>query len=134
MTDEKQVDANPTSSGDQPEGSSRQPGSPLLRLPGLAAIALYMLLLAGTVILGVAGRHFPPLYLFFPTLFIAAGFGLMLMLRWAWALALGAVTLLMGLFLYQFAMQHAPSALIQGLLNLVFFLYLVRSDVRANLR
>ena len=57
----------------------------------------------------------------------------MLMLRWAWALALGAVALLLGLFFYQFAVHHAPSALIQGLLNVVFFLYLVRNEVRAGL-
>ena len=134
MTDEKEVESSTAPPADQPSGGTAQPGSPLLRLPGLIAISLYMLLLAGTVILGVASRHFPPLYLFFPALFLAAGFGLLLLLRWAWALALGAVTLLMGLFLYQFTTQHAPSALLQGLLNLVFFLYLIRTEVRASLR
>ena len=128
MSDEQPIHADPATPASPP------PGSTLLQLPGLIAISLYMLLLAGTVILGVAGRHFPPLYLFFPALFIAAGFGLMLLLRWAWALALGAIALLLGLFLYQFAVHHAPSALIQGLLNLVFFLYLVRTEVRASLR
>lgn len=108
--------------------------SPLLRLPGLAAIALYMLLLAGVVILDVATGHFPGIYVVFPALFIAAGFGLLMLFRWAWALTLGAVVLLVGLFLYQFSIQRAPSALVQGLLNLVFFLYLVRTDVRSKLR
>ena len=134
MTDEKRVDANSAQSVKQPSSDGPELASLPRRLPGLIAISLYMLLLAGMVILGVAGRHFPPLYLFFPALFIAAGFGLMLMLRWAWALALGAVTLLLALFLDQYAMHHAPSALIQGLLNLVFFLYLVRNEVRASLR
>lgn len=105
-----------------------------MRLPGLAAIALYMLFLAGTVILGVVTRHFPPLYLIFPVLFFAAGLGLMMMLRWAWALTLGAVVLLMGTFLVQFAQQHAIPLLIQSLLNFVFFLYLVRAEVRSSLR
>ncbi len=108
--------------------------SSLLRLPGLAAIALYMLFLAGVVILGVAGKHYPPLYLAFPALFIAAGFGLLLLLRWAWALALAAVVMLMTVFFYEFAKAHAAVGLVQGLLNLVFFLYLVRAEVRANLR
>lgn len=108
--------------------------SVLLRLPGLAAIALYMLVLAGTIILGVVTRHYPPLYLVFPVLFFAAGLGLLMVLRWAWALTVSAVALLMGLFGYEFALQHAPSAMIQGLLNLVFFFYLVRAEVRENLR
>lgn len=126
---------------DQP-GSSQpgqaQTGSPLagalLRLPGLAAIALYMLLLAGVVILGVAGKRYPPLYLAFPALFMAAGFGLLLFLRWAWALALAAVVMLMTVFFFEFMKSHAASGLVQGLLNLVFFLYLVRAEVRDHLR
>lgn len=108
--------------------------SPLMRLPGLAAIALYMLFLAGVVILGVGTKHYPPLYLAFPALFIAAGGGLLLLLRWAWALALGAVVLLMTVFFYEAAKMHAASGMVQGLLNLVFFLYLVRAEVRSNLR
>jgi hypothetical protein len=33
-----------------------------------------------------------------------------------------------------FSSQHQAPTLIQGLLNLVFFLYLVRTEVRAKLR
>lgn len=118
-----------------PDGLEQQSGQSLLmQLPGLAAIALYMLFLAGTVILGVATKHFPPLYLFFPVLFFAAGLGLMMALRWAWALALGAVVMLLAIFLYEFARQHEPALLVQGLLNFVFFLYLVRTEVRSRLR
>lgn len=134
MTDEKEVESSTAPPADQPSGGTAQPGSPLLRLPGLIAISLYMLLLAGTVILGVASHHFPPLYLFFPALFLAAGFGLLLLLRWAWALALAAVVMLMTVFFYEFGKAHAAVGLVQGLLNLVFFLYLVRAEVRSNLR
>jgi hypothetical protein len=136
MTEENPIDATP----ELPHNDNGQPGqepprsSPLLRLPGLAAIALYMLLLAGTVILGVAGKHFPPLYLIFPVLFLAAGMGLLLLLRWAWALSLAAVAMLVAVFLFLFTRQHALPWLVQGLLNLVFFLYLVRSEVRSSLR
>ena len=59
---------------------------------------------------------------------------LLLLLRWAWAMALGAVFLLVVYDLWIFSIQREPSALVEGLLNLVFFLYLVRTDVRNKLR
>lgn len=110
------------------------PARELGRLPGMAAIGLYMLFLAGTVILGVVTKNYPALYLIFPVLFIAAGLGILMMFRWAWALTLAAVGMLMALFLYEFSTQRSGSALVQGLLNLVFFLYLVRAEVRSRLR
>ena len=57
----------------------------------------------------------------------------MLLLRWAWALTLAAVALLAGWFLWSFTTQRIAGSLVQGLLNLVFFLYLVRTEVRKNL-
>lgn len=126
----------PATTSESPEArfSLSAPTGRLGRLPGMFAIALYMLLLAGTVILGVVTKNYPPLYLVFPALFIAAGFGLPMMFRWAWALTLAAVVMLMAAFLYQFAFQHAGFGLVQGLLNLVCFLYLVRAEVRERLR
>lgn len=106
----------------------------LLPLPGLAAIGLYMMVLAGVNILGVAGGYVRPTYLFFSAVFIAAGLGLLLLFRWAWAMALAAVVLMAGLFLWKFYLQHEIAYLAQGLLNLVFFLYLVRTEVRGKLR
>jgi len=106
----------------------------LLSLPGMAAISLYLLALAGVVILGVAGRHYPPLFLLFAAAFIAASAGLLLLLRWAWAMALGAVFLLAIYDLWIFSRLHELPVLVQGLLNLVFFLYLVRIEVRSKLR
>ena len=114
---------------------SRTPRQDLLSLPGLAAISLYLLALAGIIILGVAGgRHYPPVFLVFAAGFISASAGLMLLLRWAWALALGAVLLLTVYNLFIFATERQGPALVQGLLNLVFFLYLVRPEVRERLR
>jgi hypothetical protein len=104
-------------------------------LPGLAAIALYLLVLAGAIILGVvSGGHYPSIFLIFSVLFIAASAGLLLLFRWAWALALSAVMLLAGYNLWLFASEHQPAGLVQGGLNLVFFLYLVRTEVREKLR
>jgi hypothetical protein len=126
----------PEAPDDRPlPGSPVPPPRELIPLPGLAAIALYLLVLAGVIILGVvAGRHYPPLFLVFSALFIASSAGLMMLLRWAWALALSAVLLLAIYNLWIFFAGHQPPALVQGLLNLVFFLYLVRPEVREKLR
>jgi hypothetical protein len=111
------------------------PNRDLLLLPGLAAISLYLLILSGVIILGVvAGRHYPPLFLVFAAGFISASAGLLMLFRWAWALALAAVFLLVIYNLWIFSTQHLGAALVQGLLNLVFFLYLVRPEVREKLR
>ena len=106
----------------------------LLRLPGLAAVSLYMMMLAGINILGVAAGQTPRAFLIFSALFFAAGCGLLLALLWAWALTLAAVVLLAGLFFWKFVSSHDFPFAIQGLLNLIFFLYLVRTEVRERLR
>ncbi|MGA3160043.1 MAG: hypothetical protein ABSC77_02420 [Terracidiphilus sp.] len=106
-----------------------------LPLPGMAAISLYLLLLSGVIIVGVvAGHYYPPIFLVVAAGFIAAAAGLLLLLRWAWAMALGAVFLLVVYDLWIFSIQRELPALVQGLLNLVFFLYLIRAEVRAKLR
>ena len=81
----------------------------LLPLPGLAVIALYMLVLSGVDILGVAGGYIRPIYLIFAAVFIAAGLGLLLLFRWAWTLTLAAVVLLFGLFLWRFSSRARSS-------------------------
>jgi hypothetical protein len=106
----------------------------IVQLPGLIAISLYMIVLAMINILGVASGQARPAYLIFSALFIAAALGLLMLLRWAWALALSAMVLLVALFLWKFAASHEFPFAIQGLLNLVFFLYLVRIEVREKLR
>jgi hypothetical protein len=58
----------------------------------------------------------------------------MFLLRWAWALALAAVAMLAASFFWAFSTQESDAALVQGLLNLVFFLYLVRSELREKMR
>jgi hypothetical protein len=49
-------------------------------------------------------------------------------------MALGAVFLLAVYDLWIFYRLHELPELVQGLLNLVFFLYLVRTEVRERLR
>ena len=72
--------------------------------------------------------------LIFSVALIAAALGLLRLLRWAWALTLAAVVFRGGIFCWQYAVQRNGSLLLLALLNLVFFFYLVRTEVRARLR
>lgn len=103
-------------------------------LPGVLAISLYLLLVAGTIVVGVLGRHYPALYLIFAMVFVAASAGMISGFRWAWTLALSAVFLLMAYNFWLFAAQHAVAMFVEGFLNLVFFLYLIRPEVRTGMR
>ena len=131
------ADANPgaTERNEAPlhaRGRSQKPS--LLKLPGLIAISLYMLLLSGVTVVSVVNGRAGMVYLVFSVLFVAGALGLLLLLRWAWALTLAAVAILSGSFLWEFSLQHLYPSLLQGVLNLFFFLYLVRGDVRAKLK
>ena len=66
--------------------------------------------------------------------FAAAGQGLLLRRRWGWALTLGAVfcSALYGMWVT--VKFHQTAEIVMVALNLVFFLYLVRPEVRARLR
>ena len=103
-------------------------------LPGIVAIALYMFVLSAVITFGVVGKHIPWIFLLLAPFFVTASFGLLRMFRWAWALTLSAVFLLMSYNLWMFLEQKQAPGAIQGLLNLVFFFYLVRVDVRSRLR
>jgi hypothetical protein len=103
-------------------------------LPGLVAIAFYLLLLSVVIVIGVVGGHYPPLFIVLPVFLLSASGGLLMLFRWAWAMTLAAVLLLSGYNLWIFMRLHFGASLVQGLLNLVFFLYLVRTEVREKLR
>ncbi|HUV70056.1 MAG TPA: hypothetical protein VMW15_10370 [Terracidiphilus sp.] len=123
-----------TGSSEMPSPAPVRPRRQLLKLPGLAAIGLYLAALAGVIAIGVVKGAYPPLYLVFSVLIFAASGGLMLLFRWAWALALAAVLLLAVYNMWIFSSAHLMPALVQGLLNWVFFLYLVRVEVRSKLK
>jgi hypothetical protein len=127
---------NDDQANDDPATSDpTSPRRELLPLPGLAAISLYLLVLAGVIVFGVvSGRHYPLIFLVFAAAFMASSAGLIMLFRWAWSLALAAVLLLVVYDLWIFSTQHVGPALVQGLLNLIFFLYLVRPEVRSKLR
>ncbi len=93
-----------------------------------------MFLVAGVVVANVVQGRIGPFFLVFSALFIAGGLGLMMMMRWAWALTLAAVAILSGLCFWISVAQRLFSYLGLGMINLVLFLYLVRDEVRRNLR
>ena len=103
-------------------------------LPGLIAIGFYMLVLSAVICFGVAGGRIPPIFLLLAALFVAASFGLLRLFRWAWALSLAAAFGFMAWFFWIFYSTKDSMGIIMGLLNLVFFLYLARPDVRSRLR
>jgi hypothetical protein len=108
-------------------------------LPGVAGICLFMLVL--TMVnafaalqgkFGVGTGKYGVLALC--TLLAAGVFGLLRLRRWGWALVLGGcLTLSLG-NLFVFEKTHVGPFLLQGLFALVFFLYLVRTEVRDRLR
>jgi hypothetical protein len=143
MSDEQRKGERPESTTsaptDKPTSTAHSAGRDatsrdLFPLPGLVAISLYLLLLSVVIIVGAVGGHYPKLFLILPVFLLAASGGLLMLVRWAWAMALAAVVLLSGYHLWLFAHLRLAPSLIQGLLNLVFFLYLIRTEVREKLR
>jgi hypothetical protein len=103
-------------------------------LPAMAGIALYMFVLAGVVGFGAATGRFPRLFLVLCVLFVAAAVGLIRLYRWGWALATAASFLLMSYGVWAYIHTRMAAALVMSFLNLIFFLYLVRPEVRERLR
>jgi uncharacterized membrane protein (DUF2068 family) len=110
-----------------------------LPLPGMAAIALWMLALAVLGVAGVLTGHYPRGgarvgILILCTVFAVAGLGLIRMRKWGWALTLGAVFCSMCFGAYSLFRFHQGQWVVMAVINLVFFLYLVRSEVIERLR
>jgi drug/metabolite transporter (DMT)-like permease len=108
-------------------------------LPGVAGICLFMVVLttinAIAALRGKFGTGSGKYGVLALCTLLAAGiFGLLKMRRWGWALVLGGcLTLCLG-NLFVFEKTHLGPFLLQGLFALVFFLYLVRTEVRDRLR
>jgi uncharacterized membrane protein (DUF2068 family) len=105
----------------------------------MAAIALWMLALSVMGVIGVLSGHYPSrrakiAILTLCTVFAVAGLGLIRMRRWGWALTLGAVFLSMCFGCYSLFRFHQGQWVVMAAINLVFFLYLVRSEVIGRLR
>lgn len=119
-----------------PEGGRAIKGT---LLPGVAGIAMFLLLLAvlNTFaalkgVFGAGGGRYGVLGVC--TLLVVGVFGLLRMRRWGWAIVTAGALLLGAGYLYLFSRTHVAPMLVQALFGLVFFLYLVRTEVRERLR
>jgi uncharacterized membrane protein (DUF2068 family) len=109
-----------------------------LPLPGMAAISLWMLGLSLMGVSGVLTSHYPRGarigILILCSVFAVAGLGLLRLRRWGWALTLGAAFLCMCFGCYSLFRFHQVQWVVMAVINLVFFLYLVRPEVVGRLR
>jgi hypothetical protein len=104
-------------------------------LPGVAGIAIFLLVVTlinvMAVLRGVAGAGTPRYgVLSLCTLLLAGLYGLLRMRRWGHAIVLAGCLLLSAGYFYVYARTHVSPWLVEGLFALVFFLYLVRPEVR----
>jgi hypothetical protein len=120
--------------GESAESPPKAGRGNVFQFPAVLVFGLYLIALSFVNIFGVVGGQVHPVYLLFSAIFFAVASGLLMMFRWAWSFALAAAVFLMGLFFWRFYTQHETPFIFQGLLNLVFFLYLVRPEVREKLR
>jgi hypothetical protein len=118
--------------GGETEGAKGQ------MLPGIAMICLYLILVTMLNVYGAMTGRFgvgrAKYGLLAVCTLLALGiFGLLRLTKWGWALVAAACALLAVGYLVYFLQIHAGFFLVQGLLLLVFFLYLVRPEVRERL-
>ena len=108
-------------------------------LPGLAGIAIFLLLLTAiNVFAALSGRFGAGAVkygvLALCTLLVAGLLGLLRMTKWGYSIVLAGCLLLSASYFYVFSRVHQLPALIQGFFMLLFFLYLVRPEVRDRMR
>ena len=124
---------------DAPLTGTRPPAPKGLLLPGVAGIAMFLLVLAmlNTFaalrgVYGAGGSRYGVLGVC--TLLAAGIFGLLRMRRWGWAIVTAGALLLAVGYMFLFTRTHAGAFAVQSLFGMVFFLYLVRPEVRDRLR
>ncbi len=108
-------------------------------LPGMALIGMYLLLMAMLNAFAAINGKFPGVAAKYSilgvcTLMVIGVFGLLRLRRWGWALVTAGCLLMAAGYLYAFQRSHIAPFILQGLFDLCFFLYLVRTEVRDRLR
>jgi hypothetical protein len=108
-------------------------------LPGVAGICMFLLFLTmvnvyGALVGGFGAGVGKYGVLMLCTMLAIGIFGLLRLQRWGWSLVLaGCLLLAVGDFFF-FTKTHTGFFLLRGLFEMVFFLYLVRPEVRDRLR
>jgi len=111
------------------------PGEKGKMLPGIAGIAMFLLLVTMlnvvAVLRGVAGTG-PVKYgvLSLCTILLAGLFGMLKMKRWGHSIVMAGCLLLSAGYFYVFSRTHVLPWIVEGFFSLLFFLYLVRPEVR----
>ena len=108
-------------------------------LPGVAGICMFMIFMTMVNVYaglrgayGAGGGKYAVLALC--SLMAVGIFGLLRLAKWGWALVTaGCLMLSLGDF-YFFEKSHVGFFLVRALFSLLFFLYLVRTEVRERLR
>lgn len=103
-------------------------------LPGMAVIALWMLAQCGLGLMGVLTRRLPWPAAIICAMFALAANGLLKLKRWGWALTLGATFLSMSYGAFVLFRFHQLPMIVMVVVNLVFFLYLIRPEVLERLK
>lgn len=108
-------------------------------LPGVAAIALWLLVESLIGVAGVfkgqfSGHSTRLAVLAIATLLALAGLGLLRLRRWGWALALAAAFLSSTFGVYSILRYHMSQYWVLTLVNFVFFFYLIRPQILRRLR
>jgi hypothetical protein len=108
-------------------------------LPGIAGICMFLIFMTmANVYAGLHGAFGEGVskygVLTLCTLLAVGIFGLLRLKKWGWALVTAGCMLLSAGDFFLFSRIHAGFFLVRGLFSLVFFLYLVRPEVRERLR
>ena len=107
-------------------------------LPGVAGICLFLLFFTMVNVYAALrnayGTGFGKYGVLTICSLLAVGiFGLLRLKKWGWALVTAGCMLLSAGDLFLFSRMHSGFFLVRGLFSLVFFLYLVRTEVRERL-
>ena len=108
-------------------------------LPGVAGICLFLLFFTMVnvygALTGVYGSGFGKYGVLTICTLLAVGiFGLLRLHRWGWSVVVAGCLLVATGDMYFYSKMHVGFFLVRGFFELVFFLYLVRTEVRDRLR
>src|SRR5580658_9905905 len=108
-------------------------------LPGMAAISMFLLLVtmlnAFAALRGIFGAGAAKYGIFgVCTLLVIGVFGFLRLRRWGWALVTAGCLVMSIGDIWLYGHNHVAFFIVRGLLELCFFLYLVRPPVRERLR
>ncbi len=108
-------------------------------LPGIVAVGGWMIITAMVGLVSAAQGVYPnagakAAVVAIAGLLLTGSVGMLLLRRWGWALVLSASVLSSAYFLFVAIRIGQTGGYIMAALQMVFFLYLVRPEVRARMR